>query len=219
MKKQLEYLTHIFRKITARLKNADYQALFLRLKSHSFWLKVYEYLKSFRLKYLVGSQKQTIFVGLGLLYLLFLVLPFPQSVFFQTKQKIYDGNNSSVLHTNLSEYFLGVYNYAAAKKELALAMATQPGPEIEKKLAKVSIWETKPETLTKELVSWQTISQEKPLYRDGFFQEAVILYQLKRLSEAKVALKKVFLLDPNFEAALKLDQLVKLVPNKVEGLD
>lgn len=206
MKKQLEYLTHIFRKITARLKNTDYQALFLKLKSRVFWQKVYELLKSFRQKYLVDTHKQTLYVALGLIYLFYLIFPTPPSLFTKTKLQIYGNNNSPVLHTVLADSYLGVYDYTAARKELGLAMASQPSQEIEKKLALVSVWETRPETLNKDLVSWQKITKEKPDFRDGFFQEALILYQLKRLDEAKIVLEKVFFLDPNFESGRLLEK-------------
>ncbi len=206
MKKQFEYLTHIFRKITARLKNTDYRALFLRLKSHSFWQKVYEFLKTFGRKLIFGSQKQKFYVALCSFYLLYLIFPVHRSLFTNTKLQIYGNNNSPVLHTVLADSYLGVYDYTAARKELGLAMASQPSQEIEKKLALVSVWETKPEILTKELASWQKITKEKSDFRDGYFQEALILYQLKRLDEAKIVLEKVFLLDPNFESGRLLEK-------------
>lgn len=152
------------------------------------------------------QNKPKILFLLGMLYLFFLIFPFPQSLFTKTKLQIYGNKNAQLLHVVLADYFVSSFDYQSAKKELRLALAGKPNPEIEIKLKMVSSWETKPEALMQELISWQKITKEKSDYRDGFFQEALILYQLKRLNEAKTALKKVFFLDPNFSPGRQLEK-------------
>ncbi|MCL5675995.1 MAG: hypothetical protein M1120_02610 [Patescibacteria group bacterium] len=224
MKNLSNYFSHIFRKIYAELKNTSVflsktlysviagskttkQSLLLVLKQTNL-KKIANLLAIGKMCATTKQNKPKILFSLGLLYLFFLAFPAPWSLFTKTKLQIYCNNNSSVLHTLLADSYLGVYDYTTARKELGLAMAIQPNQEIEKKLALVTAWETKPETLTKELASWQKITQDRTNYRDGFFQEALILYQLKRPGEAKAALKKVFELDPNFEAGIKLENLL-----------
>lgn len=197
MKKQLEYLTHIFRKITARVKKARQ--------------KLFEIIPKFRWMRFV--------MALGAAYLFFLILPLPLTTFEKAKLEVLARSNNLQAHQELAKNFASVFAYKQAENELQVAMLIKPSKELGQNLDNIIALQTKPDLLKRELLLWQNITKEKSDYRDAFFQEALILYQLKRFKEAKSVLQKVFELDPNFEVALKLDQLVKLVPNKVEGLD
>ncbi len=56
---------------------------------------------------------------------------------------------------------------------------------------------------------WQKIVKEYKGYRDGYFQLALLEYQLKNKEKAKVYLQEALKLDPNFEEGRKLEQLLK----------
>lgn len=57
---------------------------------------------------------------------------------------------------------------------------------------------------------WKRVAFEKPDYRDAYITLAVLLYQLGKIDEAKIALDRVFVLDPNNHFAVSLKILFGL---------
>jgi len=55
---------------------------------------------------------------------------------------------------------------------------------------------------------WQSITDKYEGYKDAYFQIAVLEYRLGDLRSAKQANNQALLLDPNFEDAKKLDNLI-----------
>lgn len=57
-----------------------------------------------------------------------------------------------------------------------------------------------------EIAEWEKIVVERPGYRDGYFELAVLTYQLNRIEETKRYLNGVFELDPNYQPARELEK-------------
>lgn len=55
---------------------------------------------------------------------------------------------------------------------------------------------------------WQSVIDKYDGYKDAYFQKALLEYQLKDFSEAKIDNQKALLLDPNFEDAKKLENVL-----------
>lgn len=55
--------------------------------------------------------------------------------------------------------------------------------------------------------AWQAIVSRYPDYRDGYYQLAVLAYQLNKFSESKTYLQKVRSLDPNYPGLTSLEAL------------
>lgn len=55
---------------------------------------------------------------------------------------------------------------------------------------------------------WHNVVGKYKDYRDGYFQLAVLEYRLGNMRKAKMYLKEVFRIDPNFEKARVLERLV-----------
>lgn len=188
MKNLFSQFPHIFRKITAKVKKARQ--------------KLFEIIPKFRWMRFV--------MALGAAYLFFLILPFPLTPFEKAKLEVFARSNNLQAHLQLAKNFASVFAYKQAEKELQLAMLIKPSKELRQNLEDIIALQTKPDLLKQKLLLWQNVTQEKPGFRDAFFQEAIIFYQLKRFKEAKSVLQKVFELDPNFEPGRKLEKLFTL---------
>lgn len=55
---------------------------------------------------------------------------------------------------------------------------------------------------------WQNVVTEKKGYRDGYFQLAVLWYQLGQNVKAQIYLSEALKLDPNFEEGRKLEKVL-----------
>ena len=64
------------------------------------------------------------------------------------------------------------------------------------------------EVLTK-IAYWQKVVTEKKDYRDGYFQLAMLWYQLGKNEQAKMYLGQALKLDPNFEEGRKLEKILQ----------
>ncbi|QQG40713.1 MAG: hypothetical protein HYV37_00060 [Candidatus Levyibacteriota bacterium] len=67
--------------------------------------------------------------------------------------------------------------------------------------------EVKRKELILKVEYWEKVINKYKNYRDGYFQLAVLEYQLGNKEKAKMYLDKVFLLDPNFEEGQRLKKL------------
>lgn len=59
-----------------------------------------------------------------------------------------------------------------------------------------------------EIVKWKEVARERPDYRDAYFELALLNYRLERFAQARFYLRKVFELDPNFEAGRELEKAI-----------
>lgn len=66
----------------------------------------------------------------------------------------------------------------------------------------------KRQNLQSQINFWQSVSQKYPGFKDAYFQAAILEYQLSDLQKAKDYNKKALMLDPNFENAIKLEDVL-----------
>ncbi len=62
--------------------------------------------------------------------------------------------------------------------------------------------------LVEKVKYWQEIIASYKGYRDGYFQLAVLEYQLKNPEKAKFYLQKSLSIDPNFEKGRELEKIL-----------
>ena len=63
--------------------------------------------------------------------------------------------------------------------------------------------------LLSKVIYWETVVKTYKGYRDGYFQLAVLHYQLGNKGKANMYLQEALKLDPNFEEGRKLEQMLK----------
>ena len=64
------------------------------------------------------------------------------------------------------------------------------------------------EEIVLQINYWQKVVVKYKDYRDGYFQLAILEYQLKDIGKAKMYLDEVFKLDPNFEKGRELERIL-----------
>ena len=66
----------------------------------------------------------------------------------------------------------------------------------------------KRQNLQSQISFWQSVWQKYPRFKDAYFQAAILEYQLSDLQKAQDYNKKALMLDPNFENAIKLEDVL-----------
>ena len=64
------------------------------------------------------------------------------------------------------------------------------------------------ENIESQIKFWKSINQKYPGFRDSYFELALLEYQLKDFDKARVYLKEVLRLDPNFKSGRKLESIL-----------
>ena len=64
------------------------------------------------------------------------------------------------------------------------------------------------ENIESQIKFWKSINQKYPGFRDSYFELALLEYQLKDFDKARVYLKEVLRLDPNFKSGRKLGSIL-----------
>ena len=74
------------------------------------------------------------------------------------------------------------------------------------------LWQQKrysdPKDIRRLISAWEKIVEEKPNYRDGYLQLAILHYKLYENDKAKEYLNKALDLDPNYEPARELKKIL-----------
>lgn len=70
-------------------------------------------------------------------------------------------------------------------------------------------WQGEIKKLTGQLMFWQNITREKPLYRDAYLTMAALAYQLGKTDEARAAVDKARSFGADPEIVLKFEHLLK----------
>lgn len=83
------------------------------------------------------------------------------------------------------------------------------GADLQKNIQKKQSLEKERTRTTKDIEYWEKTIEEYKDFRDAYFQLAVLNYQLGNFAKAKSFLQKTLELDPNFEAARELEQILK----------
>ncbi len=77
------------------------------------------------------------------------------------------------------------------------------------------LWEEKqandPQDIKRLIILWEEIVAQKPDYRDGYLQLAVLNYKVFENKKAHDFLEKALAIDPNFGPALELKKIIPLL--------
>ncbi len=91
---------------------------------------------------------------------------------------------------------------------LLLAAVVREGMIVQGQFKTMQIAEQKRETLLSDIAYWQSIVAKRTDYRDGYFQLAVLEYQLGDKQKASAYVQKTLTLDPNFTEGRKLERVL-----------
>ncbi|OGV89007.1 hypothetical protein A2Z41_02560 [Microgenomates group bacterium RBG_19FT_COMBO_39_10] len=118
----------------------------------------------------------------------------------------------------MAETLLANNQFEEAEKVLLLAesQVKQTNGQIlgkQTNLKLEELWQKKfysdPNDIEKLIMAWEKIIEEKPGYRDGYLQLAYLYYQLYENEKTEEYLKKAIELDPNYQPARALKQLIQ----------
>lgn len=155
--------------------------------------------------------------GVALLFLIFLYSLFlPKDKFQLAKERLVKNPNDFEAHLILAEEYLVNNQIEEAEEELVAVSSIQPSIDSKQQVLGLSsrlggLWlrwqEKKPEEVEKLITEWEEIISEKPDYRDGYLQLALLHYKLFENEKAKECLQKAIELDPNFEPTREMEKL------------
>lgn len=171
-------------------------------------------------KPVMAKIRQNIHLGSIVLFFLIIITSFlyPLSSTQRIKKELlakpWDFNN----HLKLAKIFLENHQFKQAGKTLLLAQATKARkPDVIKKtdLSLEKLWEEKqandPQDIQRLIILWEEIVAQKPDYRDGYLQLAVLNYKVFENKKAHDFLEKALAIDPNFGPALELKKIIPLL--------
>ena len=147
----------------------------------------------------------------GVILIFFLIIAawfYPLSKAQSLKKQLLNNPQDLNSQLELIEIFLENHQFNEAEKMLLLVSEKQNNNQIKK------LWQQKhltdPKDIKKLINFWEKIVAEKPNYRDGYLQLAILNYKIWQNEKAKENLKKALIIDPNFEPALALKQIISL---------
>lgn len=159
-----------------------------------------------------GAPAGVALLAFIVLYSLFL----PKDQFQLAKERLVKNPNDFEAHLILAEEYLVNNQIKEAEEELIAASSLQPDSHqqvlgLSSRLDELWLrWqEKKPEELKKLIVKWETIISEKPDYRDGYLQLALLHYKLYENEKAKEYLQKALEFNPNFEPAREMEKILQ----------
>lgn len=133
----------------------------------------------------------------------------PPTKFDQLTQALLKNPRDPSLHQKLAQVYQAANDLEGAGRELTLALKYNKNPsEINHSLANLREAKSEPEKIEAQIGYWHKILEKAPGYRDGYFQIAVLNYQIYKDREALEAVNKALEVDPNFEPAKKLKRLL-----------
>jgi len=152
----------------------------------------------------------------------------PKDEFQLLKEKLIRNPNDFEANLQMAEKFLENNQLEEAEKVLRLAQQHLRGggapPSAGRHLGGEMIlgeqantklnelWQQKyysdPEDIRRLIAAWEKIIEEKPNYRDGYLQLAILHYKLYENEKAKEYLQKTLDLDPNYEPARELEEIL-----------
>jgi len=124
-------------------------------------------------------------------------------------------------HLALAEKLLDNNQFEQAEQSLLLAQNLQISSSTNQKVLGETtssqlqeLWQKKryadPKDIQRLIDAWEKIVQEKPNYRDGYLQLAILNYKIYENEKAEEYLNKALAIDPNFEPAKELKKIISL---------
>jgi tetratricopeptide (TPR) repeat protein len=120
-------------------------------------------------------------------------------------------------HLGLASEYLKRGDFTGAEKEIRLAQdLTRDNPSFPvlgqtaiSPLALLEKVKNEPNIIEREIAFWQEVITRKKDYRDAYLRLAVLNYQINQEEESRAFLQMALRLDPNFEPAKKLEEILK----------
>lgn len=156
--------------------------------------------------------------GVALVILIFAgSLLIPKDNIKEIKERLAKNPNDFETHLQLVEAFLNNNQFEEAEKTLLLAQKQLDnadnkvlGEQTSQKFEE--LWQRKhysdPKDIRRLITAWEEIVKEKPHYRDGYLQLAYLHYKIFENEKAKEYLQKAIELDPNYEPARELEEIL-----------
>lgn len=155
-----------------------------------------------------------------ILFFLLMIFSFfyPLSPTQQIKKRLLANPWHFGYHLELAKIFLENHQFKQANQTLLLTQNIKnrkPESVSQTSLSLENLWEEKqandPQDIKKLILLWEEIVSQKPNYRDGYLQLAVLNYKVFEEKKAQESLKKALLIDPNFAPALELKKIIHLL--------
>jgi tetratricopeptide (TPR) repeat protein len=165
-----------------------------------------------------GAPAGVALLAFLVIYSLFL----SKNPFQLAKEQLLKNPNDFEAHLILAEEYLSNNQVEEAERELLLAQGIEFGIRDQELEIRVlgeesssrweELWqrkiEAKPEDIRQLIAYWEEIISEKPNYRDGYLQLAILNYKLFENEKAKEYLERALELDPNFETTKELKKVL-----------
>jgi len=117
-------------------------------------------------------------------------------------EKLKDRPNSDILHYKLGKALQKNGNYDEAIQEFLISKEFGMQPSmVSDSLIQIQNSKITYMKVASDLERWKKIVEEKPDYRDGWYQIAVLEWRLSNTESAKSSLIKSLDLDPNYKPA------------------
>jgi tetratricopeptide (TPR) repeat protein len=157
----------------------------------------------------------------GVALILFLIIAswlYPQQESQRLKWQLLNNPQDVKTQLRLAEIFLENHQFNEAEKILLLAESNQKNnPQVLGETTNLNLASLKqqknlsdPQDIKKLISLWEKIVAEKPDYRDGYLQLAILNYKIWQNEKAQEYLKKALIVDPNFGPALELEKVISL---------
>lgn len=140
----------------------------------------------------------------------------PKNQIQALKERLIRNPDDFQAHLDLAQKFLTNNQLAEAEQSLRLAQEIPQnnpsvlGQQTSQKLEE--LWQQKhysdPEDIRRLIAIWEKVVEEKPNYRDGWLQLAILHYKLYENDKAKESLQKALFIDPNYEPAKELEKIL-----------
>lgn len=140
----------------------------------------------------------------------------PKNQIQTLKEKLVRNSSDFEAHLELAQKFLKNNQFKEAEQTLRLAQKIPQnnlsvlGQQTSQKLEE--LWQQKhysdPQDIRRLIAAWEKIVKEKPNYRDGWLQLAILHYKLYENDKAKESLQKALYIDPNYEPAEELEKIL-----------
>lgn len=114
---------------------------------------------------------------------------------YLTPRTSFEKNKDTGNHNALAQALIATNQLEEASHELPLGSPL---------LTYIDQIKSQPEEIKKQIIFWETVSQELPNYRDAYIKLAILNWKIYRLFDAQKFLARALQIDPNNEVSLKL---------------
>lgn len=160
------------------------------------------------------------------LFLLITIYSFflPKDQFQLAKERILKNPNDLEAHLILAEEFLKNNQLEETERELVIAQKLQSNNQQYGNIANETrvlgfssrvdeLWlkwrEENPQEIRKMIADWEKFVSENPTYRDGYLRLALYYSKLGQTEKARENLNHALELDPNYEPAKELEEIIR----------